>query len=256
MNKVQDIKGDYLTVDGSQIYYELRGYPQDKTLVILHGGLGSSRDMACLQAYIPAGYQCVAMDFRGHGRSSLGSQPLTYARYQQDVETLLAHLGIQQYSLLGFSDGGIVAYRLAAASPQKVQRLIAIGAQWRLLPDDPSIELLQGLTPDFWCVHFSEDVAWYYSANPEPDFELLVDKLKSLWLDTTESGYPNQQVTKIVCPVLQLRGDKDFLLSLNEARLLGEQLGQSDFMNVPFASHSVHQEAEDLVGAVVRRFLV
>lgn len=249
-------QGRYLHLDDCQLYYELAGNPQGKALLILHGGLGSSREMACLQAYMPQDYQLISLDFRGHGRSTLGHQPLSYALYQQDVDTLLTHLGIREYSLLGFSDGGIVAYRLAAAGANKVQRLIAIGAQWRLLAEDPSIAILQGLSADFWRGRFADDVAWYQSANPEPNFDRLVDRVKALWLDTSNSGYPNQLVDKITCPVLQIRGDKDFLFSLNEASLLAQRLQQSDFLNVPFVSHAVHQEAEEAVGTVVKRFLL
>ncbi|MBN7820048.1 alpha/beta fold hydrolase [Bowmanella yangjiangensis] len=256
MSYAQNQAGRYLEVDGCRIYYELAGNPQGKALLILHGGLGSSREMACLQAHIPADYQLICMDFRGHGRSTLGQQPLSYARYQQDIEALLNHLGVEQYSVLGFSDGGIVAYRLAAYHPGRVARLIAIGAQWRLLPDDPSIEILKGLNADFWRQRFAGDVTWYQSANPEPHFDLLVDRVKAVWLDSAESGYPNKLVEQVSCPVLQIRGDKDFLFSLHEACALAERLQQSDLCNVPFASHAVHQEAQDIVGPVVKRFLL
>ncbi|WP_419177517.1 alpha/beta fold hydrolase [Pseudoalteromonas luteoviolacea] len=56
---------------------------------------------------------------------------------QNDVLTILSFLKISQFSLFGFSDGGIVAYRIAVQYPEKVSRLITLGSQWRLEPGDP-----------------------------------------------------------------------------------------------------------------------
>ncbi|WP_415720531.1 alpha/beta fold hydrolase [Photobacterium ganghwense] len=252
MNKT----GHYLTVNGADIYYELSGNRDGKPLLVLHGGLGSIDDLQPLWAYIPADAFVIAVDFRGHGRSTLGDAPLSYAQYQQDIEAVLEHLQVNQYAIFGFSDGGIVGYRLAAAHPDKVERLVTLGSQWRLEPDDPAIRVLQSLSADFWAQRFPEDVARYQAINPTPDFSRLVDAVKDVWLDVSHTGYPNQTVEAIQCPVLIMRGDNDFLFALQEAVLLKARLPEAEFANLPFTSHACHHEDPQTVGNIVNRFLL
>jgi pimeloyl-ACP methyl ester carboxylesterase len=56
----------------------------------------------------------------------LGTEKLTYERIQKDVEGLLQQLGITKLTVMGFSDGGIVAYRLAASGNLDVEKLVTM----------------------------------------------------------------------------------------------------------------------------------
>ncbi|EPI2684893.1 alpha/beta fold hydrolase, partial [Vibrio cholerae] len=104
-------RNGYIGVNGSEIYYELSGNPEGEPLLMLHGGLGSLNELSPIHKYVAADYQLISIDFRGHGKSLLGVLPLNYMQYQQDVQNVLSYLGIEKYSIFGFSDGGIVGYR-------------------------------------------------------------------------------------------------------------------------------------------------
>ncbi|GAB2646285.1 alpha/beta fold hydrolase [Vibrio panuliri] len=247
--------GQHLLIDGAEIYYQVSGNPDGQSLVMLHGGLGSSEDLEGLMKFIPDLFKVIRIDLRGHGRSTLGEHPLTYTRYQQDVEAVLDTLQVDKFHLFGFSDGGTVGYRIAACDERRVLSLSTLGSQWRLEPDDPSIELYQGLTADFWQQEFAEEIARYEEINPQPDFNHLVAQVKKLWLDTFDSGYPDELVEEITCATLIMRGDKDFLFSLTEAEELCERIEESEFFNVPFTEHEAHKEYPEVVGEVLRRFL-
>lgn len=244
----------YLHVDSADIWFEVSGNPTGRPLIMLHGSLGSMHDLEIIHRYVPSDYMIVSVDLRGHGRSTLGSEPLNYARYQKDIESLVAHLDIETYSVFGFSDGGIVGYRVAA-NTDRVKRLITLGSQWRLEPGDPSIEALRSVTAEFWKKQFPDDVARYNEINPQPNFEVLIKKVKTVWLDTSIDGYPNTSVARIACPTLIMRGDEDFLLSLQETQQLVEKLADPSFMNIPFTEHEAHKEYPEVVGSAVHRFL-
>ena len=248
-------KSDYIEVNGSKLYFEISGNLEGEPLLMLHGGLGSMNELKPVHQYLAESHRLISLDFRGHGSSLLGSLPLSYQVYQQDVQALLDHLKIDRYSIFGFSDGGIVGYRLAALEPSRVSCLITLGSQWQVNLDDPSMQLLASLTADFWCSRFPDDVALYQSINPEPDFPRLVDAVKNAWFDTTVSGYPNHLIAQIRCPTLVMRGDNDFIFSLDEAALLKEKLTCCSFANFPLTAHAAHQEAPDIVGAMIKRFI-
>lgn len=247
--------GHHLPVGDARIYHEITGNPEGTPLLLLHGGLGNLTDFNGLLDRLPKSFQLIGMDLRGHGRSTLGSAPLTYQRHQQDVEALLDHLGIEQCALLGFSDGGIAAYRLAIAQPGRIQKLITVGAQWRLDPDDPVFEMLGSMTADFWESIEPGATGYYTSHNPEPDFEALVKAVVGLWTDTSTTGYPGQRVQQIKAPTLLIRGDEDHLFSLREAAELQQQLEGAKVLNLPFAGHDVHASHPDLFLSVVNAFL-
>jgi len=59
-------------------------------------------------------------------------------RLEEGVEAGVRHLGLTHYGVIGHSDGGIVALRLAADPTNPVTHIIPIGAQWELPPDDPA----------------------------------------------------------------------------------------------------------------------
>ena len=77
----------------------------------------------------------------------------------------------------------------------------------------------------------------------------------ALWTDQTEAGYPNARVTRITAPSLIVRGDGDFLLSLQEAAALRERIEGAHFFNAPFSGHEVHKDVPELFLAVVSVFL-
>ncbi len=166
--------GQYVQVGDARIYFEAVGNPTGEPLVLLHGGLGSMADFNGIIGALPDHFRFVGIDLRGHGKSTLGSASLTYRRYQADVEAVLDRIGIETFSLLGFSDGGIVGYRMAGESPSRVRALVTLGAQWRLKPDDPALDMLRGVTTDMWMERFPNLVRYYEEVNPQPHFDQLV----------------------------------------------------------------------------------
>ncbi|WP_409306445.1 alpha/beta fold hydrolase [Pectobacterium sp. B1J-3] len=256
MASFNHVSGQYLQVEESRIYYEVAGDRSKQPLLLLHGGLGSLTDFNSIMSQLPPQFYFIGIDLRGHGKSTLGTLPLTYQRYQHDVEAVLTHLGITSCSVLGFSDGGIVAYRMAAAQSVKIDKLITVGAQFQLDRNGPVFEMLSGLTADMWQQMDPESVDAYKAVNPEPDFDTLVNAVVGLWTDTATSGYPGQQIRQITAPLLLIRGDHDHLLSLEEVSALRQQLPQTHFFNIPFAEHEVHKDAPELFLKVVNDFLL
>jgi pimeloyl-ACP methyl ester carboxylesterase len=53
----------------------------------------------------------VGIDSCGHGKSSLGARKLSYELLTDDLAQVIDSLQLQEFSMLGFRDGGIVAYR-------------------------------------------------------------------------------------------------------------------------------------------------
>lgn len=96
-------------------------------VVLLHGGGGHAHSWEHLAGALRDGFEVVAIDQRGHGRS--GPTDRYGSRVQtDDIGRLLDAVGWPAASLVGHSVGGIVAYLFAAAHPDRTERLVVIDA--------------------------------------------------------------------------------------------------------------------------------
>ena len=250
--------GEMLDVDGARLYFERTGTRGAPVLLLLHGGFGTIEDFNGWLASLERDLDVIGLDSRGHGRSTLGPHPLTYARLQADVERLMAHLGIDHYGAVGISDGGIVGYRLAAASSSRVDRLVTVSARWhrdQAARTRPTFEATTGASqraeqPETFEVHRSLD-----PDHPVRDFDRLASALVAMWLDPGETGHPGDAVDATRCPLLIVHGDDDVLLTRQAVVDLAARVDGARLFNVPFAGHAVQRDQPLLFATALLRFL-
>jgi pimeloyl-ACP methyl ester carboxylesterase len=248
--------GRHLDIDGARIWVEEAGRRDAPPLVLLHGGLGQLEDFNPVAAALAAEHRLIALDSRGHGASTLGPQRLSYARLQQDVEAVCGALGLADITLVGFSDGGTVALRVALAGRVAVQRVVAIGTTWHPRDIEPNRSRFEQLTAAAWTQKFPDSVAGYQRLNPQPDFERLVQAVLPMWLDgSTDTGHPGEALASLRCPLLLVHGDRDHLVALDVPAALQALLPAAHLLNLPFAGHVVMADEPQLLLAGLRRFL-
>jgi 2-succinyl-6-hydroxy-2,4-cyclohexadiene-1-carboxylate synthase len=93
------------------------------TVVFLHGFTHTGRSWQPVIAALGERYTSVAGDIRGHGDASK-RLPVTLEAVVHDV--LAAAPG--RFTLVGYSMGGRIALHVALAAPDRVERLVLIGA--------------------------------------------------------------------------------------------------------------------------------
>lgn len=247
--------GEYLNIDGARIYYEVTGNENNPALLVLHGGFGNIEDLNIILPDIDKEFKVIGIDSRGHGKSTLGSKALTYEQIQKDVERVLQHLNIDTVSIIGFSDGGIVAYRLASLTSLKIEKLVTIGSPWHLKHIEPVKEMFLTITGESWRNKFPATYDAYQKLNPEPDFNALAQSIVKMWLDATSSGRPNEAVKNISCPLLIVRGDDDSLLSREGVFELSGLVKKPTLLNIPFAGHAAFEDQKEIFMIILNKFL-
>jgi pimeloyl-ACP methyl ester carboxylesterase len=248
--------GAWLDVDdGACLYYEITGNPQGPALLMLHGGFGSIVDFNGLLPLLDSRYRIIGIDSRGHGRSTLGTARLSYEQLSRDLELVLEHLQIDTLSIIGFSDGGITAYRFAAATSRTILKLVTIGADWVLKLSDPVIPLLSKMNAQTWREQSPAALAAYQSRNPEPDYDRYVEATLAMWLSHSPLDYPGEKVRDIRCPTMIVRGDEDHLFPAVKAVELRERIEHAVLFNIPYASHTAFADRPELFMAGLRLFL-
>lgn len=117
----------YVVHKQAEIHYI--SYGEGEPVVLLHGGLSNRLSwFSQIPFLVEAGRQVIIIDTRGHGRSSLGQEEISYRLFAEDVINVLDQLKIRQADLLGWSDGGITALILGRYFPERVKKIIAISA--------------------------------------------------------------------------------------------------------------------------------
>jgi pimeloyl-ACP methyl ester carboxylesterase len=246
--------GQYLDIGSARIYFEMTGEENKPVLLVLHGGFGTMEDLDEILGGWTDRFCILGIDSRGHGKSTMGRELLTYAQMQRDVEMILKHLHIDQLSILGFSDGGIVAYRLACFSNLKIDKIVTIGSRWHWKNADATRHILQAVTAESWRNKFPDTFEMYQRQNPERDFDRLAKSLVALWMDSAETGYPNENLQKINFPLLMIRGDKDPLTSVESLSELQKLIKDSSFFNVPGAGHAPFATQGEMIKICLREF--
>ena len=70
----------------------------------------------------------VRYDERGCGLSDQDPEDISFEAFVRDLETVVDELGLERFPLLGLSQGGPVAVEYAVRHPERVSRLILVGA--------------------------------------------------------------------------------------------------------------------------------
>lgn len=245
--------GRTITAGDTEMFVAEAGRPDAPPIVLLHGGLGSRDDFLPLARLLAEDHRLIAIDSRGHGRSGLGLSQMSYRQLTDDMIDVLTQLDMTDAGIIGHSDGGIVALRLAASGAVQPGFVVAVGAHWHLPEDDPLRELFGKMTAEKWRTRFPEQVRKYQSESPAADFPRLFEAVTAMWLDTGEDAYPGLAVRTIRSPLLVVRGDDDVLVARAQAFELAEQVEGARLLNLPFATHSVLEDApEDVFPALIR----
>ncbi|MGH3379200.1 MAG: alpha/beta fold hydrolase [Actinoallomurus sp.] len=117
--------GDHRTVEagGIRLAYRVSGPPDAPPLVLLHALGEDAADWDGVTPDFARHWRVYALDLRGHGRSDRpGDYSLELMR--SDVLGFLDALALERVDLVGHSMGGVVAYLLAEAHPERVHRLV------------------------------------------------------------------------------------------------------------------------------------
>jgi pimeloyl-ACP methyl ester carboxylesterase len=119
MNQIQ--KG-HVEAGGVRYGYEIHG--DGPPLLLLHGGFGTMEMFGAVLGRLTARHRVIAVDLYGHGRTALTDRPIDAVAMGDDLAIVVRALGFERVDVLGFSFGGMVAFRLAVQHPEVVNRLV------------------------------------------------------------------------------------------------------------------------------------
>ncbi len=120
----------FIDVDGIRVHYQEAGDPKAPALILIHGFASST--LVWSKVFLPlanAGYRVIAIDMLGYGYSAKPRNgEYTIPGQAKLLVRLLDRLRIPRAIIVGSSYGGAVAATCALDYPERVEKLILIGA--------------------------------------------------------------------------------------------------------------------------------
>lgn len=252
----------YFENKAARLYYEERG--QGQPLLFLHGFGWDMRQWQRQIAHFAPQYRVIALDARGHGKSSLPAGPVDPALFWQDAVALLAHLDIPKAIICGSSMGGHVALQAAIHAPARVQGLILVGAictnQFNRYERVavPINRFCQRVMPMTW-------IAWSIAAamgKSGPQAKQYIhevvgttdhDVYNRTWKAVT-SMESRAGLAKITCPTLLLVGDRDSMTGRQQP-YMHAQIKGSQLVTIEKAGHATNFDNPEQVEQEIAAFL-
>jgi pimeloyl-ACP methyl ester carboxylesterase len=199
----------YAPVNGAEVYWESRG-SGGTPLVVVHGGYGTTSMFGDVLDLLARQRRVIAIELRGHGHTRDTSAPFSWAAFGDDVAGVIAHLGLGQADLLGYSLGGGAVLRCAIQHRGLVRKLVVVSAPCRRDAWFP--EVLAGfdqMTSATLLDMLRQSPLYEAFAKVAPDpgsFPSLIDKTGEL-LRTPYDW--SDEVRGLAIPVLLVYGDAD-----------------------------------------------
>jgi len=231
--------GHYLRVDDVKIYYETYG-SGGTPLVLLHGGLyGYIAEFGELIGELSKHRRVIAIATRGHGKSDLGTKPFSYVLFANDAYAVIRHETGEKVDVLGFSDGAVTSYTLAAAHPELVRRLVAIGGPRKFSDWTPSAQAeFKNAKPGDVERDSPQFVAERKKLMPEPDrWQEFVERVNAMELGPVY--VTDEQIHSIKVPTLIVAGDHDSYNQTTKFVELFHLLPDGELAIIPGCGHVV-----------------
>jgi pimeloyl-ACP methyl ester carboxylesterase len=129
MTSAQHLDHRVELADGRTIALNEYGVADGPAVIFLPSSPGSRLLDPDPSATVGAGVRLLTVDRPGYGASSPYAADVvpTFADSADDLDTVLAHLGIDTAAVVGWSNGGVHALALAARHPERVRAAALLG---------------------------------------------------------------------------------------------------------------------------------
>jgi non-heme chloroperoxidase len=266
------------TTDGTEIYY--KDWGEGPAVTFSHGWpLNADAWDGQLLFLAQNGYRAIALDRRGHGRSSQPSQGNDMDHYADDLAAVIEALDLRGATLVGHSTGGgEVARYIGRHGTARVAKAVLIAAVPPVMVQSPTnpeglpLEVFDEMRAAVFADHsqFYRDMAVkFYGAN-RSGAVVSQGVLDQFWLWSMQSGLKSaydcikafsetdftEDLKKFDVPTLVLHGEDDQIVPVRDSAQKSARIipGAKDIY-YPGAPHGITATHQDQVNAELLAFL-
>ena len=246
---MDDPTRSFADINGLRLYHEIHG--SGRPIVLLHGGLQTIDLMfGPLLPALAARRQLIAVELQGHGHTADTDRTMSIDQLADDVAALLAHLGIEEADIFGFSLGGLVGWSLVIRHPKVVGRVAVASADYRSRKAAPD-EAPRPMPTD---ADFQAMRDAYAAVAPDPShFDALAEKVGTM-VNNDFVGWTADELRAVQSPTLVLVGDND-LIRVSDAVEAVELVPHGQLAVLPGTTHMDMTRSPQRILAMLVPFL-
>lgn len=230
--------GNYLKLQDTDLYYEI--YGEGEPLILLHGNSGSIKDYYQQIPVLSKQYKVIVIDTRGQGKSlDTSKKDFTYKMFADDVKALADKLKLDKINIAGWSDGGNTGLEFALKYPERLNKLITIGAN--AFPDGVDDKLTD---------HFENKMLVMKELKETGKF----NEQRLLKIMLTQPRIGKKDLNKIGSKVLVIAGDKD-VIKQEHTELIAKEIPNAELKIYSNATHMIPFENADQLNTDILNFL-
>lgn len=239
----------FVEVDGAQIYYARFGKSGDP-VILLHGGMGNADHWSHQVKALAEKLQVIAIDSRGQGRSTRTKAKPSYDQMAEDVIAVMDKLELRKASLVGWSDGGEIALKLAIQHPDRVDKLFILGSNYNAKGSKPR----RGPLPATFSAYAAKCRADYRKMSRTPkQYNNVQAWLVPIWRNPM--GFTQDQLRAIKAPTIVADGDHDEIIELAQIEEMSKLIPDARLEVFADTSHFALWQDPAAVNKVLLDFL-
>ncbi|MGH2499127.1 MAG: alpha/beta fold hydrolase [Candidatus Limnocylindria bacterium] len=246
----------------------------DPPALLLHGIGNYGRYWDFVATEVAGTLRLVAPDARGHGDSAKpAADEGTYSaeRFVDDAVAILDALRIGRALLVGHSMGGGHAIGLAARHPERVRGLVIVDVGPELLPEGAerarrlslgrpeeladgaaALAYLRETSPGYTDAVYRNRLDWCFRVEGgRLRWRSSRDALAAILAETRRVGAMWEELARIACPVLVVRGTRSPVLAAETARRMTEEIPRARLLELDAAHNVPLDRPRELAAAIV-----
>ena len=263
----------FIEVAGLRLHLRDTGLKAAPALILLHGFGGSLHVWEPWAQGLAADYRVIRYDQPGAGLT--GTDPTGDYSDERGMAVLLAlmdRLGIARATVVGHSMGGRLAWRFAAAHPERIAKLVLVapdgfaspGFEYGKAPEVPAIARLMPWVLPRPVLRMSLEPAY---AQPAAMTDELVARYDDLMrapgvrravlarMEQMNLQDPLPFLRRIAAPTLLIWGDRDAMIPIANAADYLRALPHARLATIPGCGHLPQEEASGASLAALQAFL-
>jgi len=234
-----------LELENLNLFYYTKGKENNPPLIFLHGILAFTEAYDPLMTMLSEKYFVIGIDLPGHGRSSIGTGPLSYFQISEYIIQLTNKLGIDKFYIIGHSAGGVVVLSICKNFPDKIIKGVTIASLYHY----------EGLRFENRGYNYLTEDGFKDNINGRNDFILKIFDLAHEKIGEKEKfhktkkymenlgtkiypSYSSLELGNINIPIMVIVAENDEIIRASHTQKMADHLLDGKLLFIPNATHA------------------
>lgn len=218
-----------------------------KTLVCLHGALGTVQDFTHVANSLTEKFDLKLLSFSGHSQGTFWPETFRIEAFAQDLEDFFKQQNLKDVAILGYSMGGYVAlYHRAHFEDSPISHIFTCGTKFNW-SEEEVIKQISKLDPvgiQTKVPHLAEELQRRHGDRWKQVVRSTAHMMQSL---EKLDGLTHEDLADVDCPVVIARGENDSTVNLMESEKAANHLSHGRYVEIASANHDFGSIPEEIL---------